>query len=220
MFKSQKNVFWQALFVTILIFGIGVVAGIILEDWRTGNIDVLYQQSELDLMDVRIQTDIYSTGTFNCDKAVRENINFAERIYNEAKLLDRYEQASTLKEDIKARHKKYDLLRANLFLNSIKIKEKCNSSYYDVVYLYKYNNPSLNVKAKQNIFSKLLLELKSRRGNEILLIPMAGDNNLASIDIIKDKYGIVDEDLPVILINGKIKITELETIDELIKNFE
>ena len=220
MFKSQKNVFWQALFVTILIFGIGIVAGIILEDWRTSNIDVLYQKSELDLMDIRLQTDIYSTGTFSCDKAIKENINFAERIYNEASLLDRYEQASTLKEDIKARHKKYDLLRANLFLNSIKIKEKCNSSYYDVVYLYKYNNPSLNVRAKQNIFSKLLMELKSRRGNEILLIPMAGDNNLASLDIIKDKYGIVDEDLPVILINGEIKITELETIDELIKNFE
>ena len=52
MFKSQKNVFWQALLFTILLIGVGIVFGIILEDTRTANIDKLYQQSEIDLMDL------------------------------------------------------------------------------------------------------------------------------------------------------------------------
>jgi len=219
MFKSQKNVFWQAFVFTILLIGLGMVFGILLENSRTSNIDSLYQKSEIDLMDIKLQTDIYSSGFFNCNKAQEENINFAERIYNEAKLLDRYEKASEITDDLISRHKKYDILRANLLLNSIKIKEKCNSTYYDVVYIYKYNNPSLDVKARENTFSKLLSQLKEKKGYEVLLIPMAGDNDIISINLIKDMYNVSDKELPVVVINGKIKITELESLNELLKNF-
>lgn len=220
MLNSQKHIFWQALLVTILIFGIGIVLGIILENWRTGEIDYMFQNSEINIMDIKLQTEIYSKGDFNCDTAIRENLNFAERIYNEAKLMERYESASTLTENLATRHRKYDILRANLLLNSIRIKEKCNSSYSDVVYFYKYNNPTLDTKAKQNTFSKLLMELKKRKGDEILLIPMAGDNDVVSINLLLDKFGISQDELPVILINNKKKITELESIDELMKNFK
>lgn len=220
MFQSQKNVFWQALVFTILLIGLGIVFGILLENWRTANIDKLYQQSEIDLMDIKLQTDIYSTGFFNCKKAEEENINFAEKIYSEAQLLDKYEKASQFTDDIIARHKKYDILRANLLLNSIKIKGKCNSTYYDVVYMYKYNNPSIDVKAKQDTFSKLLTQLKEKEGYNVLLIPMSGDNDISSINLIKDMYNISDAQLPVIIINGKKKITSLETIDQLLKNFK
>lgn len=220
MFKSPKNVFWQALLFTILLIGVGIVFGILLEDSRAANIDKMYQQSEIDLMDIKLQTEIYSAGFFNCQKAQEENINFADRIYTESQKLDRYEQASELTDDMIVRHKKYDILRANLLLNSLKIKEKCNSTYYDVVYMYKYNNPSLDVKAKQNTFSKLLIQLKEKKGSEILLIPIAGDNDISSINIIKDMYNINDDDLPLIIINGKKKITDLETIDQLMKNFQ
>ena len=220
MFNSQKNVFWQALFVTVLIFGIGIVFGIILEDFRTGKVETLYQNYEISLMDIKLQTDIYSTGNFDCSYAIEENIKLADKIYNESVILDRYEKASTLKNDIVAIHKRYDLLRVNLLLNSIKIKQKCNSTYYDVVYIYLYNTNSLDIQARQNVFSKLLFELKQKKGNEILLIPIAGDNDLSSINIIMNKYKITQENLPAIIINGNKTITKLETIDDLLKNFK
>jgi hypothetical protein len=220
MFNSQKHVFWQAFFVTLLIFAVGVFFGILLENSRTGKVDELYQKSEIDLLDIKLQTEIYFSGDFNCGAAIRENFNFAERIFSEASLMERFESASNLKEDLRLRHKKYDILRANLFLNSVKIKEKCNSSYSNVVYIYKYNNQTLDTKARQNVFSKLLKELKDRKGNQILLIPMAGDNDVVSIDLILDKFNVAKEELPVILIDEKIKITELETIEELEKYFK
>jgi hypothetical protein len=220
MFQSQKNVFWQALLFTILLIGIGILLGVLLESWRTSSIDKLYQQSDVDLLDVKLQTDFYSAGLFNCKNAEKENLNFADRVYNEAKILDRYEQVSELTDSISKQHKKYDILRANLLYNSIRIKQKCNSTYYDVVYLYKYNDPSIDLKAKQNIFSKLLGQLKEQKGYQILLIPMAGDNNVTSISLIEDLYNVSEKDLPVIVINGKKKITNLETFDQLIKNFK
>jgi len=220
MFKSQKNVFWEALLITMLIFGLGIMAGVILENWRTGKVESTYQQSEIDLLDVKLLTEIYSIGNFNCDDAIQENIDFADRIFKEAKTMGRYEKASRLTKDIVFQHKKYDLLRTMLFLNSIKIKEKCNNNYYEIVYFYDYKDATIDTKAKQGAFSKVLTDLKEKRGNEILLIPIAGDNEIAAVDLILNENNITKEELPVILINREIKITELLTLKELSEYLE
>ncbi len=220
MLKSQKHVFWEAFLITILIFGIGIFFGVLIENWRTKGIDDFFQKSEVDLLDIKLQNEIYSRGDFNCETAVYENLKFADRIYEEAKLLDRYEKASKLTENIQLEHKKYDILRAMLLLNSIKIQEKCNKTYYEVVYFYRFNNPQLELKAKQNVFSKLLTELKDRKGGDILLIPIAADTEASSINMILDRYNISKEELPLILINREIKITEIQNIEELVKYFE
>lgn len=220
MLQSQKHVFWQALFVTILIFGVGLIFGIFLENWRSGVVDRMYQQSEIDLNDIRLQSEIYSSGLFDCESAASENLKFADRIYNQSKFLDRYENANQITDQIIAIHKKYDILRANLLLNSVQIKKKCNISYHEVVYFYKYHNPGMDIKAKQNVFSRILGEVKTNYGENVLLIPIAGDSDAVSIALIRNKYGISENNLPVVLINGKIRITELESYDDLVKNFD
>ena len=217
---GQKQVFWQALLITILIFSIGVTAGVVLENWRTSKIASLYDLSELSLLDVKLQTEIYSLGEFNCEQAIQENIAFADRVYEEAKMLERYEGASRLTAQIEQEHKKYDLLRTMILLNSIKIKQGCPNRYYEIVYLYQYNDPSLETKAKQSVFSKLLIELKETKGDQILLIPVAADNNLASVNLLLEKYNIEKKDVPLILINRNKKITTLTTVDELRKYLE
>jgi len=220
MANSQKNAFWQALITTVLIFGIGVFLGVIIENWRTNQISDLYESSELNLLDIKLQTEIYSLGNFNCDKAVEENIAFADKIYEEAKQLERYEKANKLtQENLVIQHKKYDLLRTTLFLNSIKIKNKCNNQYFEVVYFYDFNEPTYQLKAKQGVFSRLLEQLKEEKGGEILLIPIAGDTDITAITILLEKYNIKEDELPVILINRKTKITEIQTIEDLLKYF-
>ena len=217
MFTSQKHVFWQALVITIIVFSIGILFGVILENYRTNKVNNLVAESELSLMDIRLQNQIYSSIKFNCENAISENLKFADRTYEEAKLLERYEQATVITDDLKTSHKKYDLLRATLLLNSIIIREKCNSSYSEVVYFYKYNNPDMDLKAKESVFSKLLSELKQNKGDSILLIPIAADNNLSSVNLLLDKYDVSEKDLPIIIINGKTRITEIESIDDLMK---
>jgi len=220
MLKSQKHVFWQALLVTVLIFSIGIILGVILENLRTSKIDTLAELSQIDILDIRLQSEIYSTENFNCKAAINENINFAEKIFEEAKILDRYERASRLTEDIRIQHKKYDILRAMLLINSIKIRETCNNTYNEIVYFYKYNDNNLDTKAKQNVFSKLLIQIKEEKGDAVLLIPIAADNEISSINLILDGYGISKDQLPMILINGEIKITEIQTSKDILKHLE
>jgi len=220
MFTSQKHVFWQALVITIIVFSIGILFGVILENYRTNKVNNLVAESELSLMDIRLQNQIYSSIKFNCENAISENLKFADRTYEEAKLLERYEQATVITDDLKTSHKKYDLLRATLLLNSIIIREKCNYSYSEVVYFYQYNNPSMEIKAQESVFSKMLGELKQKKGNSMLLIPIAADNNLSSVNLLLNKYNLSQKDLPIVVINGNIKIHEIESIEDLEKQLK
>ena len=217
LFKSQKHVFWQALILALIIFNFGIFLGYMLESSRVGKVNRLYIESELVLLDVKIQSKLFDFDLTNldCEDAIKENINFGDRIYEEAKILDRYESASRITESIKLQHKKYDLLRVLFWLNTLKIKKNCNPSFHNIVYFYKYNNATLTEKAKQAVFSRLLEDLKQKYGNKIMLIPIAGDNNLASVNLLMKNYNITH--LPTILIDEKVKITEIENVEEFDK---
>jgi hypothetical protein len=210
---SQKHVFWQAFFLAGIIFGIGILLGFTLESWRINRIENFYIHSETQLLDVKIQQEMFSAKKIDCKSAISQNIKFADDIFNEAKILERYEKASRLSDRIIFQHKKYDLLRTLLWINSMKIKDECNASYHNILYFYQYNDASIDKKAKQRVFSKILGELKEKRGSEVLLIPIAADNNLNSINLLLETYGI--DELPLILIDEKIKITELKTVEEI-----
>ncbi|MEM2932992.1 MAG: hypothetical protein QW622_02185, partial [Candidatus Pacearchaeota archaeon] len=192
--------------------GLGILAGIWLESYRESKIKSLYDSSEISLIDMK------STENFielvECDKATNELITFANKIYEEAQILERYEGASRLTENLIVAHKRYDLLRASLFLSAIKTKIRCNSTYNVITYFYDYIETPMKKKSKQNVFSKYLFELKkSKPEGEIILIPIAGDNNLRSVEIIMEKYNITQ--LPTILVNENVIITELEDLDNI-----
>ena len=217
LLESQKHVFWTALILTIFVFAGGILLGFLLENYRTGKVDTILAQAELELLDVRIQSDIYSFIDVDCDKAIEENVNFANRIYDEAKILDKYEKSNELSDTIKSQHREYDMLRTLFWVNSIKLKQKCNASYHNVVYIYDYVNPRLDIKAKQSVFANILGEVKAKEGNNIMLIPIAGDNDISSLNLLLNKYNVSEQELPVILIDEKIKVSEIEKAEDIEK---
>lgn len=216
--KNQKYNFLYALIITIIVFNLGILMGYALESSRINKISDWYSNSERDLLDQKVQEGIFETVDLDCKSLVEENIKFADRIYEDALKIDRYEKASRIDNEIIQLHKKYDLMRTLLWMNSIRIKEKCNSNYSNLVYFYKYNDPTFEQEAKQRVFSKLLGELKEKYGNKIILIPIAADNDLPSIELLIKKYEI--EKLPVLLINENISITELDSMEDIEKYLE
>ncbi|MCK4552673.1 hypothetical protein KAT80_00525 [Candidatus Pacearchaeota archaeon] len=210
---NQKYVFLQALIIAFVIFNIGIFLGYKLETSRIDKINNWYLQSEIELLDQRIQKDAFEFLELNCDAMVEENINFADRIYEEAMIINKYEKANRINDDIILQHKRYDLLRTLFWINSMKIKEKCNSDYHNLVYFYQYNDVSIEKKAKQKVFSNLLFQIKEEKKAEIMLIPIAADNNIGSINLLLDKYNITE--LPTILIDEKIKLTAIGGVEDI-----
>lgn len=215
---NQKYFFLYALIIAVIVFNIGIFLGYMLESSRINKINTLYLDAEMELLDQRIQKDILSSEIINktiCQNFIDENIKFADKIYTEALLIQKYELANDMSSEITFQHKRYDLLRTLFWMNSKAIKQECRSDYHNVVYFYKYNNPTVAQNSEQGFFSNLLEQLKNKYGSRIMLIPIAGDNDISSINILLKEYSITE--FPTILIDEKIKITEVDTLQDIEK---
>ncbi|MEK6820551.1 MAG: hypothetical protein AABX71_02460, partial [Nanoarchaeota archaeon] len=180
---------------------------------RASRVEQFYFQSELELLDIKTQSEAYNLN-IDCTNSIQENIDFGDKIYAEAKKLEKYDESSRLSDSIKLQHKKYDILRVLFWINTMKIKKACNASYSNIVYFYDYDNPSLEQAAMQRTFSNSLESYKQKKGNSIILIPIAADNNITSVDIFLKRYDITS--LPTILINEKTKITSINELATLV----
>ena len=143
--ESKKHVFWQAFFLTILFFFLGLVLGVYLEQTRIDNINIAFYQSESSLYDSFALGKLLENPFVSCEDLKNASINFADKIYEEAKELERFESSNKLTDSLKIIHGKYDLLRTLLWMNVIDIKENCGE-IDTVVYLYEYNSDDLQIR--------------------------------------------------------------------------
>jgi hypothetical protein len=215
MKKNTKNVFWQALILTIIVFIAGIFLGIAYEGSKINEINDYYALSEIFLMDsfaLSKFTNVIDTGLVDCDVLTDTNIEFADKIYTEAHMLEQYEESGKLSEALKILHRKYDLLRTLLWINLMDIPDKCKEKVSVVVYLYEYETKDLVKKATNRVWSKILFDLKQEMGNKIILIPIAVDTDLASLNFLISRYDI--SEYPVVIIDEHI-ISEINLVDDL-----
>lgn len=215
MLKSRKHVFWEALLVTVVVFVFGILIGVSFEGSRLDKINDYYAISEISLMDIFALNYVLEIEDVECGDLVEANINFADRIYEEALLLERYTGAGKLGDGLDIAHRKYDLMRTLLWSNSIKVMDKCESDFSTIVYLYEFKTEDLAKKATQNVWSRLLSDLKEEKGNEIILIPIAVDTNIASLDALSGNLNI--SSYPVVIIDNEHVVSELTTVNDLKK---
>ena len=206
MLKSKKHVFWEALIITIAIFLIGLFLGMLIETSNSSKVSNLYLQSEISLTDAMATSRLTEEFDFDCDAIKQSNINFADRIYQEARLLEQYEESGKITDNLKLLHKKYDLLRTLLWTSNQNSLERCNN-YNLLVYLYEYESEDITKKATQNVWSKIILDVKNQN-EDILLLPIAADQNLTSLDLLINEHSV--SRFPALIINNNQVLYTLE----------
>jgi hypothetical protein len=140
LLTNKKRVFWEALLLSVVVFLLGMLIGIAFESSKLTDINDYYIQSETSIMDafaLSAYSDIDATA---CPVLRQANIDFANNIYKEAILLEDYENAGKITDSMKVMHKKYDVLRTFLWINTMKTAEKCDRDYNTVVYLYEISS--------------------------------------------------------------------------------
>lgn len=212
MLQNQKHVFWEALVIAIFIFALGIILGIFIENSRASEISNLYTKSELSLLDIKTQSEMLDLNNLKCDALIQENLKFGNTVYEEAQLLGRYEDANRITNSLIEQHKKYDLLRLIFWINSIKIKEKCNANFHTLVYLYNYNIDDNAENSKQYVISKFLGEIKDKYGNNVILIPLARNLNISSIDLMAQSFNITQT---TVMLDEKIQVTDISKLNEI-----
>jgi hypothetical protein len=212
---NQKYFFLFALIITLLVFNLGIFMGYMLENSRVEKINQLSLDSQMELLDQMTQKNAINLLNPDCKTLIEENTKFGDKIFKEAQQISKYEEANELGKEIITQHKRFDLLRALFWMNSIEIKQKCNSDYHNVIYFYQYNSPSIEQKSKQAFFSNILAEIKEVQGSNMMLIPISADNEITSVNLLISKYKITE--FPSVLIDEKVLITEINNSSEIEK---
>ena len=79
-----------------------------LESSRIDKINKWYLESEMELLDQKIQSDAFEFLGLDCGTMIKENIKFADRIFEKALEIDQYEKANRINREIISQHKRYD----------------------------------------------------------------------------------------------------------------
>lgn len=213
MVEKSKNVFLQALIITIIVFAIGIIVGFNLESNRVDKTELALLNSEVNIMDEQVRN--LNIGLFNvsCGLSVSSTFDFADRIYQDALLLEEYDSSNKFTNELQIIHKKYDLLRMMLWAKSIEIKKTCPQDFHTVVYFFDYKSEDINTKARQSAMSRLLADLKNKHGSGILLIPIAANLNLESVNLVLEKYEI--KEIPAIIVDERKVVKDSVTFEEL-----
>ncbi len=211
---SQKSVFWQALVLTIIVFLLGVGLGYILERGRLNEIQEETFKIQTDWEDSRL-ANIYfqNLNPQYCDSAIKQNLLFGDRIYQQGLKIDEYDQAAPLTEKkIDTERKRYALFKTEFLLNSISLKEKCNANYDILIYFF-VSNPTIEVSSAQNVQANILRDLKEDLGSKLMLIPLPTDLDISIINLLTEAHNIIS--YPAILINDVMKFEGTTSKQEL-----
>lgn len=213
MFDNPKRAFLEALLLALLVFIIGIIIGISFESSRLDEINLYYANSEISLMDSMALNRISDMENVSCNELINYDFNFADKIYDEALLLEKYEESGKITDSINVAHNRYDLLRTILWINVIKTREKCPGDFNSIVYLYNYNTEDLTERAQQLVWSRILFDLKQKSDKNITLIPISVNNDIASLHLLIDDFEITK--YPAVIINEKYVIYEITSADDI-----
>lgn len=220
MVEIQKDVFWKAAIITVIVFGMGIWLGTFLESNRISDIRDQYKKVEVDWADAKIQSSyLRLLDKKFCSEAIEQNILFADRVYQEGLKIDRFETYNKLhkKQELRYEKQRYTLFKLEFWFNSIFLKEKCNATYTNLVYFYE-DEASFTLKPKQETQAMILKEIKEKYGDQVMLVPIPLNLDISSAEMIKNVYNITIA--PTILINEKIKLEDLHSFEEIEQNIQ
>lgn len=209
----NREVFWHSLLFTIFIFASGLFIGFLIENSRVNNVESALYNSEINLLDQQIRDGVIGSFKISCPTAKAELFSFADEIYEEAFKLEEYDASSKFADVLPILHKRYDLLRVLLWTESRELNSRCPNSFHRVVYFYEYGDDDPSVRGLQSFYSRMLTELKDKHEENVLLIPLASNLNVSSLNVIMASYNVTT--FPSILIDEKRLITEPPTFEEL-----
>ena len=215
---NNKHVFWQAFIVASLIFWTGLLIGVFFETNRVNTLTQVNSDFETDLFDFDMLANLFFDSGLSCTETHRQLIFFADKIYEGALKLEHEDSSNKIIFDLVQLHRRYDLLRVRLWSEAIKSNKNCGKKINTAVYFYRYNSPSLTTKGVQGAMSNFLLDLKSKYQDNLILIPIAVDTNLESLNYMMRDYNVTSS--PSILINEKYKFETLDSLKDVEKNIK
>jgi hypothetical protein len=214
MEMRYRYYFIEALALTLFLFIIGFLIGLNIEHNRNVEITEYYMNTEESLGILTDKLALSNLGKYTCSELITQNFEIGNQIYEQALIFERYENSATFtKSQLIGEHRKFDVLRTMFWTNSIKIKERCGEdSFNTIVYLYNYQSEEIEEIAKQKIMSSITQEIKEKAKEKIILIPIAKNLNISSLNVMMSEYDNLNEST-LLIVNEDLTFLANQTED-------
>ena len=208
------NVYIKAVIPTVFLLLIGIMIGIWIDNYRLESSRKALSESEINWNDAQL-LHIYleKLGREKCDLAFQQNLEYNSKIYKKGLEIEKVIKANVFTPEVKQEWRRYVLLQMQFWLNSMELKTKCNLQYKNVVYLYRLDNVSRDEAVNNKVQSSVLLDLKEKCGNKIMLVPLTTNLDLVSVETIVKQYGI--EQFPAVIVDEKSVYQGITSLEEL-----
>jgi len=213
MVRYSYDAFWKAFIFSTIIFIFGLNMGSFIENSTLDKLEKNVINSEVELYDSNIRSNVLEYYNISCEKSIENTFEIADKIYEEVKMLEELDKSSTIVEGFDEVHKRYDLLRTQLWLDATNLKKNCENNFNLHVYVYEYNSKKPQVISIQNLYEELTSEIKSNYESEVLLIPIANNMELNSLELLLENYNSVNQ--TSIIINNKYIIKGASNYEEI-----
>jgi hypothetical protein len=208
-----QNTFFKAALLTTVVFLIGIFVGVWLDTLRLEDVQTALEEINDRWYDARMQSLYFQTFEKTpgfCNAAIDANLEFNEKIYEEGLKIERYEEVNKFTPSLLNEKKRYALLQLQFWMNSIQLRDSCNTNYTTLVYFYS-NDEKLTI--DQNLQSAVLMDIKSKCGTQLMLIPLPADLDIETIGMITSHFGV--DKFPAVLINETITLKGLQSEKDL-----
>jgi len=213
------NAFFKAGIITVFIFLAGIMLGIFIDNFRVSEIREGLSKVEVNSNDALLLALYFQKlGKESCSIALDANLKFNDKIYSQGLSIENSIEANKFTPEVEQEWRRYILMQTQFWLNSIELKKTCNFNYSNVVHLFQLKDGGPQAVANKKLQSQIMLSLKEKCGNKIMLIPMTADTDLSVVDAIVARYNITK--YPAIIINEQKVfqgLTSLEQLNEITK---
>ncbi|MEM5801842.1 MAG: hypothetical protein QXQ18_00435 [Candidatus Aenigmatarchaeota archaeon] len=207
----------KAGLITLFIFVSGIMFGIFIDNFRLSEIRERISRVEVSSLDAMLMSLYFQKfGKGACDIALDTNLRFNQRIYSEGSRIEEAIKVNMFTPELEQEWRRYILLQVQFWFNSVELKKNCNFNYSNVVHLFKLKIEDPQEKALNKLQSQIMLNLKQKCGNKIMLIPITTDSNLSIVDAVVKQHNITK--LPAIIIDEEKVfqgLTSLERLNEV-----
>ncbi|MBI2545420.1 MAG: hypothetical protein HYW22_02390 [Candidatus Aenigmarchaeota archaeon] len=210
----MKRIFIQAGILTLFVFLIGIMIGVWLDNFRLASISNSLSESDINSYDARLLNSYIGTfGKNYCNVALEQNLEYNNKIYEDGKNIESRLTASSFSSNTMQEWRRYTLLQTQFWLNSIELKDNCNFTYHTVVHLFRLQNTTTTEEVDNKVQSNILLSLKEKCGNKMMLIPITADSNLVTVGAISKQFNVTE--YPAIIIDESHVFQGLTAKDKL-----
>jgi len=215
----MRRVYIQAGILSLLVFFIGIMIGIWIDNTRLGGIRSALSEADINSYDARLLNSyLQRFGKEYCDIALDQNLAYNDKIYEDGRKIEDKINANIFTPEIEQEWRRYTLLQTQFWLNSVELKEKCGFDYHTVVHLFRQKNTTTSEDINNKVQASVLLDLKDKCGKKMMLIPITVDTNLIVVEAITKQFDV--SEYPAVIVDESFVfqgVTTKDKLNELVK---